>query len=111
MALAKADLLKVQSERDAAIRGLKLDVEKSYYDVIEAQNLMVQSADEKKTARQMMFLTKSNLDIGIGERKDYLEALQAYLVFQGRELEAIYNYNTAVAELKKKTGAFAREPL
>ncbi|MDO8518815.1 MAG: TolC family protein [Deltaproteobacteria bacterium] len=101
---ARADLQKVSFERGAATRGLELDVEKSYWDVVEAARLMEQSGDEKKTARQMVFLTKSNLDIGIGEKKDYYDGLQSYLVFQGRELEAIFNYNVAVSELKKKTG-------
>lgn len=101
---AKADLLKTANEKAAATKGLELDITKSYYDVVAAQNLMNQAAEEKKTARQMVFLTKSNIDIGIGETKDYLDALQSYLIFQGRELEAIFNYNVAVSELQKRTG-------
>lgn len=101
---ATADLLKITHERRAAIDGLTLDAKKSYFDVEEASRLMIQVGDEKKLARQMVFLTKSNLDIGLGEKKDYLDALQSYLLFQGREYEAIYNYNVAVSELKKKTG-------
>ncbi|MBI2338801.1 MAG: TolC family protein [Deltaproteobacteria bacterium] len=101
---AKADLLKTIYQKRAAVHGLELDLKESYLEIREARNLMVKSEEEKKVARQMVFLTKSNLDIGIGERKDYLDALQSYLLFQGRHYEAVYNYNVAVYELKKKTG-------
>ena len=101
---AKADLLKTIYQKRTAVHGLQIDLQESYLKIKEAQNLMQKAEEEKKVARQMVFLTKSNLDIGIGERKDYLDALQSYLVFQGRQYESVYNYNVAVFELKKKTG-------
>ncbi|OGQ08129.1 MAG: hypothetical protein A3G32_08260 [Deltaproteobacteria bacterium RIFCSPLOWO2_12_FULL_40_28] len=103
---SQADFLKTSYQKSAAIRGLELDIKKSYLEVIEAKNLSDRARDEKKAARQMVFLTKSNLDIGLGEKKDYLDALQSYLVFQGREFESIYNYNIAVSELKTRIGEF-----
>lgn len=102
---AEADVLKLVYQRRAAMRGLELDIRKTYYEVEEAVSLMAKSGKEKKAARQMVFLTKSNLDIGIGDKKDYFDALQSYLIFQGREYEAIFNYNVAVSSLKKRIGA------
>ncbi|MBI4411079.1 MAG: TolC family protein [Deltaproteobacteria bacterium] len=101
---AKADLLKTIYQKRAAVHGLEIDLKEAYLKIKEAHSLMNKAEEEKKVARQMVFLTKSNLDIGLGERKDYLDALQSYLVFQGRQYESIYNYNVAVFELKKKTG-------
>lgn len=101
---AKSDLLKTIYQKRAAERGLELKLENVYLEVEEARNLMLKADDEKKVARQMVFLTKSNLDIGLGEKKDYLDALQSYLVFQGRQYEAIFNYNLAVASLKVHIG-------
>ncbi|EKD41707.1 MAG: outer membrane efflux protein [uncultured bacterium] len=103
---AEADLLKTVYEKRAAVGGLELDIRKTYQDVVEAKRLMIKSEDEKKVARQLAFLTKSNADIGIGEKKDYYDTLQSYLVFQGRSFEAVYNYNIAVAMLKQKIGVF-----
>ncbi len=101
---AQADLLKTIYDKRAAIRGLQLDVQQSYQDVLSAQHLLGQVEEQIKVAHQLVFLTKSNLDIGVGEKKDYLDALQSYLAFQGRRFEAIYNYNVAVFALQKKTG-------
>jgi len=106
---AKADLLKTIYEKRAAVGGLELDIKKTYLDLLEAKTLMNQAGTAKKDARQMMFLTKSNLDVGIGEKKDYLDSVQSYLIFSGRELEAIYNYNVAVAALKQRIGSLYKE--
>ena len=53
----------------------------------------------------MLFLAKSNLDLGIGEQNDYVEALKMVLVTRGQELEAVVNFNLAVAKLDEKIGA------
>lgn len=101
---AKADHLKMMAQKRAAFRGLELDLKKSYLELKQHQFMLTRAEQDKKAARQIVFLTKSNLDIGLGEKKDYLDALQSYLVFQGRAYEAIFNYNSAVATLKVKMG-------
>lgn len=106
---AKAELLKTIYEKRAAVRGLELEIRKTYSEVKKARSLMWKASKEKKAARQMVFLTKSNLDIGLGDKKDYLDALQSYLLFQGREYEAIYNNNVAICDLKMKTGRLYAE--
>jgi hypothetical protein len=69
---------------------------------------MANSYRAMKLARQFVFLTKTNLDIGVGDKKEYSDSLQAYLVARGRYLESIFNYNLAVATLKQKVGGVAQ---
>lgn len=107
--LAKADYYKTLAEKRAASRGLELDLKKSFLELKENRFLLSRAEKDKRAARQMVFLTKSNLDIGLGEKKDYLDALQTYLLFQGRAFEAIFNYNNAVATLKLKMGLLYQE--
>lgn len=106
---AEADYLKTIYDKREAVKGLETDIKKSYLDMLEAEDLKEKVGQEKKAARQIVFLTKSNMDIGVGEKKDYYDSLQSYLVMQGREFEAIYNYNVAVCELKKKIGLYIWE--
>lgn len=106
---AEADYLKSLYEKRAAQKGLELEIQQSYYEILSARSLMQKAGEEKKAARQMVFLTKSNVDIGLGDKKDYYETLQSYLIFQGREYEAIYNYNVAIHDLKKKVGILSEE--
>lgn len=100
----RAGLLGAIYKKRAAVHGLELELRKNHLEVLEAQGLKDRAAREKTAARQLVFLTKSNLDIGLGEKKDYLDALQSYLLFQGREYEAIFNYNVAVHNLKRRIG-------
>lgn len=106
---AEAELVKMIYDKRAGVRGLELDIRKAYLELQEAANLMGKADKEKRTAQQIVFLTKSNLDIGLGEKKDYFDALQSFLLFQGRQLEAIFNYNIAVATLRTKIGDFYEE--
>lgn len=102
----KAELTKAIYEKRAAIRGLEIKLRSAYIDVVQAKSLMEKAGEEKKAARKMVILTKSNLDLGLGDKKDYFDALQSTLIFEGRELEAVFNYNTAISRLKTMTGSF-----
>lgn len=106
---AKAELMSAIYQKRAAIRGLEIKLRGAYLDVKQSHSLLEKARSEKKAAQKMVFLTKSNLDIGIGERKDYLDALQSSVLFEGREMEAIYNYNNAISTLKSMTGDFFPE--
>ena len=101
---ARAEYMKLLAQKQIAGRGLELDLKKSFLELKQHQFLLSRAEKDKRAARQIVFLTKSNLDVGLGEKKDYLDALQTYLLFQGRAYEAIFNYNSAVATLKVKMG-------
>lgn len=101
---AKANYLKAVAQKRAASRGLELDLKRAYLELQRHQFLLSRAEKDTRAARQIVFLTKSNVDVGIGEKKDYLDALQSYLVFQGRAYEAIFNYNSAVADCKARMG-------
>lgn len=101
---ARAEYMKIMAQKRAAGRGLELDLKKSFLELKQYGFLLSRAEGDKRAARQIVFLTKSNLDIGLGEKKDYLDALQTYLLFQGRAHEAIFSYNSAVATLKQKMG-------
>ncbi|MBX7149675.1 TolC family protein [bacterium] len=103
---AKADYLQTSYKRNAALQGLELDVKKTYLTVQQNKTVLDYVSEEKKSSRQMVFLTKSNMDIGVGDQKDYVDALQSYMTYQGYEYQAIYNYNVALSELRAKAGDF-----
>lgn len=107
---SKADYLKTIAQKRAAFGGLKVDLKKTYLEVLQYRQLVQRAEKEQRAARQIVFLTKSNLEIGLGDKKDYNDALQSYLVFQGRYYEAVFYYNTTVAQLKQKTGQLYKRP-
>lgn len=103
----EAEYFKTAMQKSAADEGLELDIREAYLDVQHNKNNLSNAHLAMKTARQYVFLTKTNVDIGIGSKTEYSEALQAYLVSQGRYLEAVFRYNEAVATLEQKMGGVA----
>ncbi len=105
---AQAEYFKNSLNKSIADEGLELDLKDAYLNVLQTREAMENGYRAMKLARQYVFLTKTNVDIGVGDKKDYSDALQAYLVSRGRYLESVFNYNVAVATLELKSGGVAR---
>ena len=103
----QAEYFKVAMEKSVGEEGLELDLREAYLDVQQNGVNFKNAREAMQTARQFVFLTKSNMDVGLGDKKDYSDALQAYLLSQGRYLEAIMKFNLAVATLEQKIGGVA----
>jgi outer membrane protein TolC len=106
---AESEYYKVLLQKKTAVEGIELELREAYLDATNKHRLMDRSKEAQEISQQVVFLTKSNLDIGIGEKKDYTDALQSYLLFQGRYYEAVYNYNMAVVRLKQLSGRLGDE--
>ena len=106
---AQADYYKNALNKSIADEGLELELKDAYLTVLQTREAMENGYRAMKLARQYVFLTKTNVDIGVGDKKDYSDALQAYLVSRGRYLEAVFNYNVAVATLELRAGGVAQK--
>lgn len=103
----QAEYFKVAMQKSVGEEGLELDLREAYLDVQQNSQNIQNAREAMQTARQFVFLTKSNMDVGIGDKKDYSDSLQAYLLSQGRYLEAVMKFNLAVATLEQKVGGVA----
>jgi len=101
---AKAEYLKAVYERMIANKGLRLDAEKAFLTAQRRKEDVKRTRAAESMARQMMFLSKTNYEIGIGDEKDYTDALQLVLLSRGQYFEAVFNYNVALADLEQKVG-------
>ncbi len=101
---SESELYKASLERDMAKEGMALEVKEAYLRVKQAMEQVNRSEETKKLARQMIFLSKSNLDLGVGEKSEYVDALQVMLLSRTQYLEAVFNYNAAVVQLDEKIG-------
>lgn len=105
---AQAEYYKNSLNKSIADEGLELDLKEAYLGVLQTREAMENGYRAMKLARQYVFLTKTNVDIGVGDKKDYSDSLQAYLVSRGRYLESVFNYNVAVATLELKSGGISQ---
>jgi len=108
---AKAEYLKAVYDRMIANKGLKLELEKAFLTAQRRKEDVKRTRAAESMARQMMFLSKSNYELGIGDEKDYTDALQLVLLSRGQYFEAVYNYNIALADLEQKVGHIYYEQL
>ncbi len=96
----QAEYYSATLKKSIAKEGLELSLLKDYEQVSQSQKELKDSEKGRQLARQLVFLTKSNLDVGVGTANDYSDALKQYLIMRGRYLESVYNFNTAVAEFE-----------
>lgn len=100
----EAQYYKMSVTKDYAEKALDLELRDSYLTVKQNKKDLEESDKAYRLARQLVFLTKTNYDVGVGDKKDYADALQAYLLMKGRYYEAIFNYNVSVATLISRVG-------
>lgn len=97
----------IYSSKKAAM-NIPIQVAKAYQDIIEWQK----SAETYKAAavasRKWVVSAFADFDMGIGSADNMLRAIEKYGDNQGGYVEAMYNYNLAVANLKYATGVIRK---
>lgn len=101
---AEGELHKIGVQKDLAEDGVELEVKEAYLDVRNTRLDVERMEEAGKLSRQLLFLTQSNYDIGIGESKDLIDGLQGFLQTRGQYFESVFNFNVALAKLGQKTG-------
>lgn len=99
---AEADMLKAEVQGDLALQGIMLEVKKAYLNVQSAERELERAEETSKLARQLLFLTQSNFDIGLSEAKDLIDAISQFLLTRGEYFKAVFDLNVAFAELDQK---------
>ncbi|MDZ4224447.1 MAG: TolC family protein, partial [bacterium] len=100
----ESEYQKAQLERAFAKQGIELEVKESFGEVKRLKESVVMAEQKQRMARQMMFLSKSNIEVGVGEEQEYTDALQLVLASRGEYLKTVFDYNTALAKFEEKIG-------
>ncbi len=100
----QAELQKLLHSKAVGKLNIPIQVAKSYQ---EAKEWRV-SAEAYRTAavasRKWVVTALANFDMGVGTADDMLRAIEKYGQNQGKYLEALFNYNLSLAELKYAAG-------
>lgn len=99
---ARAEYYKASYERLIAKRGLSLELRKAYLTAKRAQEDVARARKAESLARQMTFISKVNVDMGIGDNQKYGDALMLLLIQRGYYYKSIFDYNTALADLAQR---------
>lgn len=102
---ARAEYYKATYERQIARRGLGLEMRKAYLDVKRMREEITRAKKAESLSHQMTFLSKINLDMGIGDEEKYADALKLLLLTRGQYFKTVFDFNMALAELERRIGA------
>jgi outer membrane protein TolC len=101
---ARAEYHKAMYDRMLARRALTLDIRKAFLEAKRAHANLSRAKKAESMARQMMFISKVNADLGIGDEQRYGDALKYVLLTRGLYFKAIFDYNLALADLEQRIG-------
>jgi outer membrane protein TolC len=105
---AQAELQKLRYDQKTALMGIPIQVAKDYGKLQENYKGSIGMEKAYVNARRWLITAFSNFDMGIGSLDEIFRAFERYGSFRGDYLQTLFDYNMAVVELDKSTGAYLK---
>src|SRR6266481_4166093 len=90
---------------DDDVRQVELEVQQAYSNLLQNQELIQSQEKNVELADEALRLAKARLDAGAGVQLDVLNAQVQLLTAQTTRLQALFGYNSSLAEFDRATGA------
>src|SRR5262245_58844123 len=90
---------------DDDVRQVELEVQQAYSNLQQNEELVTSQEKNVELAEEALRLAKARLDAGAGVQLDVLNATVQLLTAQSTRLQALFGYNSSLAEFDRATGA------
>src|SRR5215813_5961367 len=90
---------------DDDVRQVELEIQQAYSNLEQNRELIVSQEKNVEEAEEALRLAKARLDAGAGVQLDVLNATTQLLTAQSTRLQALFGYNSSLAEFDRATGA------
>jgi outer membrane protein TolC len=90
---------------DDDVRQVELEVQTAYSNLQQNRELITSQEKNVEQAEEALRLAKARLDAGAGVQLDVLNAQVQLLTAQSTRLQALFGYNSSLAEFDRATGA------
>lgn len=100
---AKAILEQSKVTLDDDIRQVELEVQQAFANVLQGRELIKATEKSVEQADEALRLASARLDAGAGTQLEVLDARTQLTTARSNRLQALYTYNTAVAEFDRAT--------
>jgi outer membrane protein TolC len=104
-ARSNAEAAEIGYRRSEALGGIALEVRKAYGEMNEASERIKAVQKGERAAKSWISAVAQNFALGLAEARDLTDALVAFFNMRYRYLQAVFDYNVAVAALTRATGA------
>lgn len=101
---ADAQLEEMRATEQLALGGVGTEVEIAYAEVEDWRKRSEAYGKGVSAAKRWLILVTQGIDIGTKETKDVIEPAKAYALNKVNQLQALYEYNLAMARLARSTG-------
>jgi outer membrane protein len=90
---------------DDDVRQVELEIQQAYSNLQQNEELIKSQEKNVELADEALRLAKARLDAGAGVQLDVLNAQVQLLTAQSTRLQALFGYNSSLAEFDRATGA------
>jgi outer membrane protein len=90
---------------DDDVRQVELEIQQAYSNLQQNRELIQSQEKNVELAEEALRLAKARLDAGAGVQLDVLNATVQLLTAQSTRLQALFGYNSSLAEFDRATGA------
>ena len=90
---------------DDDVRQVELEIQQAYSNLQQNEELIKSQEKNVELAEEALRLAKARLDAGAGVQLDVLNAQVQLLTAQSTRLQALFGYNSSLAEFDRATGA------
>lgn len=101
---ADAQLEEMRATEQLALGGVGTEVEIAYDEVIDWRKRSEAYGKAVSAAKRWLILVSQGIDVGTKETKDLIEPAKSYALNKVSQLNALYEYNMAMARLARATG-------
>src|SRR5262245_24731794 len=102
---ASALLSEAKITYDDDVRQVELEIQTAYSNLQQNEELVKSQEKNVELADEALRLAKARLDAGAGVQLDVLNATVQLLTAQSTRLQALFGYNSSLAEFDRATGA------
>ncbi len=101
----RALLFEAKNTYDDDVRQVELEIQTAYSNLQQNRELIKSQEKNVEQAEEALRLAKARLDAGAGVQLDVLNAQVQLLTAQSTRLQALFGYNSSLAEFDRATGA------
>jgi len=101
---ADAQLEEMRATEQLALGGVGTEVEIAYAEVNDWRKRADAYGKAVSAAKRWLILVTQGIDVGTKETKDVIEPAKSYALNKVNQLQALYEYNLAMARLARSTG-------
>jgi outer membrane protein TolC len=101
----RALLFEAKNTYDDDVRQVELEIQTAYSNLLQNRELIKSQEKNVEQAEEALRLAKARLDAGAGVQLDVLNAQVQLLTAQSTRLQALFGYNSSLADFDRATGA------